>query len=330
MITTRKLWRALVAPVAVLTIAGVSQALVAGPPAGAQTPTWVAVVEGSDGAAWYLNPEPSPASAAVWTSLGGRVLSTPAVADYSGSPFGGPVPVFAAIGSDHQVWLTSVGSAPTWYPVGGYCVSSPAAAISTQHAGGVDGLAIACEGLDGAMWAETVILAPNGRVNIPIPIQIVHPFTSYGGTLGAGPGIAELSDSGPIYFAETPSHQVFYALEGQPDSWTPTPFYCTGHLAGDFASPIVSSANPIAFGCQGLDGEMWVVTTTSANTLTGLTALPEGGGLIGGPGLAYGASTLMFAEGTNHTAWAEVAGTTPWFDLGGNLLGDGVNAVTLS
>jgi hypothetical protein len=304
-----------------IALAGVSPALISDPPAGAQAvQTWAAVAEGANGAAWYINPEPLPASGATWTSLGGNVLTTPAVADYGNNPYGDPVPIFAAIGTDHQVWVTSVGSAPTWYPVGGYCLSSPAANILNTASGGMDDLSIACEGGDGAMWVEQVFIEPVGPVNNPVPVGILQGFTSFGGGIVAGPAIDALPlDAGPVYFVEGPNHQVFYTT--QPNSWTPTPFYCTGHLAG-------GAFNNSVLGCQGMDGQMWLVTSSNGS-LTGLTAAPQGGALIGGPGLASLPTTWMFAEGTDHSGYFEVAGTTPWFSLGGYLIGDGINATIL-
>jgi hypothetical protein len=279
--------------------------------------SWAAVVEGGDGAAWYHTTSSS------WNSLGGRVLTTPAVANYANNPYGGPVPLFVTIGTDHQVWVTSIGSAPTWYPVGGYCLSSPTAAILNSASGGMDDLTIACEGGDRAMWVEHVLVAPVGPAHNPIPVRILQGYTSYGGILAAGPAMADVN--GPVFFAEGPSHQVFYTT--QPNAWVPTPFSCTGHLAGgiSFASPA------IVLGCQGTDGQMWTVTTSSANALTGLTSHPQGGALLGGPGLAseFNNPPLMFAEGTDHQAWVKVAGATSWSSLGGFVLGDGINATTL-
>jgi hypothetical protein len=129
---TRRLWRAFVAPAAVLATVGVSIAFIGAPSTGAQAfQSWVAVAEGGDGAAWYLG-----SASSGWSSLGGRVLTAPAVADYANNPFGEPVPIFAAIGTDHQVWVTNIGSAPTWYPVGGYCASTPAVGIFNSRAAG--------------------------------------------------------------------------------------------------------------------------------------------------------------------------------------------------
>jgi hypothetical protein len=178
----------------------------------------------------------------------------------------------------------------------------------------MDDLSTACEGADGAMWVEHVFIEPVGPSNNPVPVRILQEWTSFGGILAAGPAI----DSGSTFFAETPGGQVFYAT--QPNSWTPTPFYCRGHLAGGVF-------NNAVLGCQGGDGEMWLVTSG----VTGLTASPQGGALIGGPGLAteFNGPTLMFAEGTDHAAYVKVAGTTSWSLLGGYLLGDGINATVL-
>jgi hypothetical protein len=278
------------------------------------TRPWAAVAEGGDGAAWYLS------SASDWSSLGGSVLTTPTVTSYANNPYGAPVPIFVAIGTDHQVWVTSVGSAPTWYPVGGYCLSSPAAGIFDSASGGQDDLTIACEGGNGAMWVEDVLIAAAGPSNNPVPVRILQGFTSYGGNIGAGPTIDDVPNTGPVFFAEAPSGQVYY--ESQPNSWTATYFFCTGHLAGG------ALLGDTVLGCQGGDGQMWLVTTSNG-TLAGMTASPQGGALIGGPGLASGSSTFMFAEGTNHSAYEEVAGTTSWVSLGGYLLGDGINATSL-
>lgn len=294
-------------------------------PALAQQGSWAAVAEGGDGAAWYLASYSSGFSSG-WTSLGGRVLTTPAVADYVNNPYGAPAPIFAAIGTDHQVYLTTVPIAPavTWTPVGGYCLSGPAATITSSASGGADQLTVACEGGDGAMWVENVLIEPVGPHGTPFPVRILQGWTSYGGTLGAGPAIANVGDTGAVFFAETPRQQVFY--ETQPNSWTATPFYCKGHLAGG-----TTVENLIALGCQGGDGQMWIGFTSSPNALTGLTASPQGGALIGGPGLApvVNGPGLMFAEGTDHAAYDKVPGTTTWSYLGGYLLGDGINATSL-
>jgi hypothetical protein len=258
------------------------------------------------------------------------VLTTPAVADYSNNPYGGPVPIFAAIGTDHQVWVTSIGSAPTWYPVGGYCLSSAAAAFTGTFPGGQDFLSIACEGSDGALWVELVGILPAGPADNPIPLQIVQGWTSFGGVLAAGPAIDTDfgAGAGPVYFAETPSHQVFYAT--QPNAWTPTSFYCVGHLAGGSFDSGGGSSNDV-LGCQGTDSQMWFVTNNGAQ---GLGALPQGGTLIGGPGMGEVLNTpnteapLLFAEGTDHAAYDEWAESTPpqWSYLGGYIVGDGINA----
>jgi hypothetical protein len=261
-------------------------------------------VEGTDGAAWYQSPGTTG-----WQSLGGSLAATPAVTNYpsaTAATFGTPVVV--AEGTNHELYVTTPG-AGSWMSLGGDCQYTPAAVITGSAANAR--LTVACVGSDQGLWVETDSLSPVTKLP-----TAVNSFTTLGGRIGAGPSVAVLSGS-LCFFAEGLQHEVWWT-EGA--GWVPTTHYATGHLAS-------SNIAAYALGYQGLDGQMWTSYWPAG------VPNPQGGVLIGGPGIASSAvsGTALFAEGTDHAAYVEITpGSGSWAYLGGDISGDGVSAVALN
>jgi hypothetical protein len=229
------------------------------------------------------------------------------------------VPVFAAIGTDHQMYIADQAN-PNWLGLGGYCIYTPGVAVFNND------LVLSCAGGNAELWYESVPTADlTGTWNAATIQGYANTWQTAGGTLGAGPAVAGDTSNGTLYFvAETPNHQVWFDLGGNTPNWVATTFYCNGHVTATVYGSTVSA------GCQGIDGQMYSGSTTNG-TLPGSWSA-QGGTLLGGPGIAGAtdpSQSVLFAEATDHTVWYAVSGTGNWQSIGGYATDDGVNAANI-
>lgn len=179
-------------------------------------PEYAVGVVGTDGALWAQAPVLSPG----WHRLGGHLIASPAIAAVPTTS--GSTPLFIAVGTDHQLWVRFISS--SWTPLGpSYCIGAPSAVVAQQVV-----LTVACEGGNLQLWtASTYVSAVLGNPYIPR-------FVSLGGSLELGPAVTFYNGQ-LVYFAETPSGQVFFQYQ-RPDfglraTWNPTSNYCSPDLA---------------------------------------------------------------------------------------------------
>ena len=268
-------------------------------------PAYTVGAEGLNGALWVQ----SPGLPSGWQSLGGGIIASPAVAAVP-QPSGLASPLFVATGTDHSLWIRSLGQSWTDLTPGlfTYCLNNPAAVVT----GSTPMLTVACEGSDHSLNVATV----------PVPVSglpSVSSWTNLGGALGAGPSVAPVN--GVLTYFVTASFnggQVWTRTNGT--DWGPTSWYCVGHPA----SGIAVGGSTTWFGCQGLDGELWAGPVSN-----GVTA--QGGDIE--PGVALGitsAADFMFGEASfgANSVWFRTT-TADWADLGGSVV-NGVGAVGLN
>jgi GH25 family lysozyme M1 (1,4-beta-N-acetylmuramidase) len=257
--------------------------------------------EGTDEGLWVQTPQLGPG----WHSLGGQILAAPAVVGLP-STEGLASPLFIVTGTDHSLWERTLGSG--WAPlatVPTYCLGSPGATVIRSV------LYVACQGGDRGLWVAETTVSSNG-------LPSISAWSSLGGGLSAGPAVAPVGGV-PTYFAEAGGGQIW--LRSPATSWSPTSWFCEGHPAASVAP----GGTTTWFGCHGADGQLW----TSTNSGSGWSeAAPEGGALLGGPGLGITSTTGFFvAEGTDQAIWVATP-TTSWTSLGGVVV-NGVGAVGL-
>lgn len=276
---------------------------------------------GTDGALWVETPP-----LAGWHSLGGRIIASPALAAV---PESGELasPLFIATATDHSLWIRSLSQNWTSLTPGlfTYCLDSPAAAVTEPATAPV--LTVACEGADHALYAATVAVPSSG-------LPTVTGWTDLGGALGFGPAVAPVN--GVITYFVTAGvnrGQVGSEIWTRTDvtGWRPMPSYVAlepaqAYCIGPPAAAIALGGTTTWFGCHGLDGQLWA----GGGVGFPFSLHPEGGALIGGPGVAVDSGgTSFLAEGTDHSVWIEDAGTGSWRTLGGQVVG-GIGAVGLN
>jgi hypothetical protein len=278
-------------------------------------PGTVVAVQGTDNGVWIkanlpLNPNYANVNPDAWTSLGGQVIGPPAVVDVGGEPY------YIAVGTDNALWVRTLET--NWNSFApSFCYDSPGAVYDRA----TTTLYVGCRGGDDSLWVASTPLTP-GQISFPSVT-----WTDYGGVLGAGPAVGLSSDSSPEYLAEAPNGQVWYHAASVDSGWVGTNANCVDtHLAADYDVALFESIGA----CRGVDGQAWwgsAFFPTPFNT-------PEGGALIGGPGIAVNSSSFpvssppyLFAEGTDGAVWVHEAKTPTyeWFSMGGQVL-NGVEA----
>lgn len=115
---------------------------------------WVAC-RGSDNALWYATgtgPTTAGALPSVgsWSSLGGILSASPAIAGGGPATSSAEIPTFVVLGADGTLWLRTV---PTAYlHLGGRCLGHPAAALGDTANTAAPKTFIACAGTDYNLW----------------------------------------------------------------------------------------------------------------------------------------------------------------------------------
>lgn len=258
---------------------------------GPAVPRSMVAAAGTDGAGWVRRED------ARWRSISGKVVGPPAVVSVRGQAY------HIVASTDNNLWVrTDLTRWATLAPAGTFCQQPGATVVGST-------LWVGCRGRDGSLMVGT---APIGSGGLPR----VSTWTSYGGRLAAGPGVAVVG--GTVRFAATGIDSQLY-MRTQQSGWV-RPFVTTcvdrpalgsfGPAAwvgchgprdvllftswtGSGWAPVRSVAGPVAAG-PGLavrpDGtaDAYAQTTAGAvsvNRLTGQGALgwrPLGGVVVGG------------------------------------------------
>ena len=245
-----------------------------------------------------------------WHSLGGTVISAPAVAAVPSTTAGHPsTPLIVAVGTNHELYVRTLSL--TWRVLGpSYCLDSPAATFVGST------LYIACEGNGNSLYVATTTMPSSG-------LPTVGAFVNLGGTLSAGPAMAVWNHT-LTFFVTNATHGLLTRTLSA--GYVTQPASCIGHPAAGLDP--VSGVTYVA--CQGLNQHMWVANSTSGFA----AAADEGGLLVNGPGVAAtNTGPIFLAEGILqnsspiHQAWMRTLGSG-WQPVGGSLQ-NGVNAVGL-
>jgi len=190
-------------------------------------------------------------------------------------------------------------------------------------------LVVACEGTNRAVYWNAA----------PWPASSYPPlFTSHwqylGGVSTSAPAVEGTQADDLTFITRGLNGHIYWSRETPPTSplWTElTNWACIGspalvlQLVLDAATFNTSNPDPGIFACDGTDHALW----WSESTYSWGPTTSLGGGLIGGPGVAFTTSGPVFVvEGTNHAVW-ERTPTTGWTSLGGSVIG-GVGAAALN
>jgi hypothetical protein len=225
-----------------------------------------------------------------WGSLGGILLSAPAVASVPNGANKG-APLFIGTGADHDLWVRTTGLG--WqrlHDSPAYCIDNPAAAVI----GGT--LYVACQGGDHALWLNQSSGAVTPGV---IPTLTRGTFQALGGNLSAGPALAKVPlRAGPDIMAVNSDNSVSDWYGG---SFHATSFGCIGHPA----LATKSDGSRAYFGCKGLDSALWQSQndgSTNGGNWFGTGSLV--GYILDGPGISPTAQGVTFyGEGGDQAVW---------------------------
>jgi lysozyme len=231
-----------------------------------------------------------------WCALGGTVIDVPAVTAIPQTG-GLAIPLYIATGTDHDLWIRTVGQG--WRRLSSqplYCIGNPAATIA--GAAGSAMLHVACEGGDHALWYGRAAVATSG-----LPTTAGSDWQPLGGRLSAGPAVAVVTgDSSPTFFVTGTDGRIW--TRGVLSPYIPFGATCIGHPAAS------TNGSASYFACDGTDHGLWF----AANLGGGWGVVQPGGGtLIDGPGIAVksGAATI-YVEGSDGAVWhLAVSGGTP-------------------
>jgi spore germination protein YaaH len=221
-----------------------------------------------------------------FANLGGGLLAAPAVAVAPGTSGQPGTPYYIATGTDHHLWVRT--DTQDWGPLSpnAWCDDNPAATVMAGN------LYVACKGGDQALWVSSTPLPSSG-------LPVAGGFVSLGGRLLNGPAAAVVAGN-VWYIGLGTDHRAWFNPGGT--GWSATNWGCNGHPA------LASSGADAYFACQGTDGQLWFAHANGANWSG---AVPAGGHLIDGPGIAAaGSSARIFVIGTDHHAYDLVATST--------------------
>jgi hypothetical protein len=261
-------------------------------------------VRGRDNALWYASQTSLGGSWTAFVSLGGVIISNPAVTTDFAT---GAIQVFA-LGTDSAVWMRQQGTAgfSDWTSIGGSGTSDIAALLSgpTQnHPGEVD---LFMRGADNTLWHNREIYTGSWQG-----------WNSLGGYLTSAPGAGQ----DIVAFARGGDNALWRIAAGVPANWIT--------LGGAMNGPPASEVNRYIL-YQGIDHAAWYVTDSSGSgTVSYSNPTSLGGYIISNPTMPGLFSTTddleVFAVGSDNALWVTVASGSPfgpWQSLGGNVVGD--------
>ncbi|MGE5292418.1 MAG: polysaccharide deacetylase family protein [Micromonosporaceae bacterium] len=157
---------------------------------------------GTDNALWTRTMS-STGVLTAWRSLGGRLTTAPAAADFGG------ITVYAA-GTDHAVWKTSPSANGTWSwkSIGGRTYSAPAPAFIPQSNGGF----VLARGTNNALWANGFAAGTSTG------------WKSLGGTVIDSPAAAGTGLPMPhfVVTVRQADNAVWTTVYGNEDAWSGT------------------------------------------------------------------------------------------------------------
>ncbi len=241
--------------------------------------------------------------ASVWTStgygssftgLGGAVVAAPAVTWVPASSSSG-ANLYVAIGSDHALYIRS--QSYNWralIPGGSYCLGNPAATVSGPV--GLSVLTVGCVAADHTLWFGQTLAAGNGS------LPTIYSMKSLGGTLSGDLAASWAGGSVTFFGTSTSDGRVWTESVLPGNSWTQSPWACTGHPG------VGASGQTAYFACEGTDGALWFATNAGFGWAPPLSA---GGSILGGVGVAPTSSgATAVVEGVDGTVWQRALTTS--------------------
>jgi DNA-binding beta-propeller fold protein YncE len=256
------------------------------PPVASSPSFAVAVLDPADGGVPFAQ---APQLGTLWQSLGGKVISTPAVAAPP-NPDGAPPapPLFIAPGVNHSLYIRGVTG--SWTALGPNDTSCMAAGAVITSTAGADTLTVACETTSHSLSVNS---APMPSSGLP---QFTSAWRSLGGSIAAAPAVTSVG--GVITFIVLGNNGKLYDWpEG--GAATGTSWSCLGAPAA--AQQPVTGTTVVA--CQGANHALYSGTVTSAG-LSGATR--AAGTLSAGPAIAAASGGVTFlVVGTNDLVYTD-------------------------